>query len=142
MKKISILSVLILLFVLTGCSSKVKGIQAKNIFTQKEDLYYVYFYKKDCPACENVKPKIYEYVSYSNTKKGRSVPKIYQVDVMTMPNLNAQEDWKEKILGTHNVLELTIGSTPTLILVQNHSVNKVIVGRNAITQELDTYLGT
>lgn len=140
MKKITSLFILVLIFVLTGCSSKSKTIAANKIFAQDESVYFVYFYKKDCPACENVKPKLYEYIDFAKSKNGAFAPKVYQVNVYSLPNLKADEGWEEKIIGTSNVLELTIGSTPTLILIKEKRVSQVLVGMNAITNEFASYM--
>lgn len=140
MKKIISLFILVLIFILTGCSSKPKNIAANKIFAQDESVYYIYFYKKDCPACENIKPKLYEYIGFTHSKKGALAPKVYQVNVHSLPNKKADEGWEEKIIGTSNVLGLTIGSTPTLILIEEKQVSQVLVGMNAITAEFASYM--
>lgn len=140
MKKITSLFILVFIFVLSGCSSKPKTIEARKIFAQDESVYYVYFYKKDCPACENTKPKLYEYIDFTKSKKGALSPRVYQVNVLSLPNLKAGENWEEEIIGISNVLDLTIGSTPTLILIEDRKVSQVNVGVNAITNELKSYM--
>lgn len=133
--------ILILAIILVGCSKKAKEIRPTQIFSQKEGTYYVYFYKENCSACENLQPRLNEYIQYSHSKQGKNAPKIYKVNVLSMPNLDASENWQEEIIGATNVMSITIGTTPTLLLIENKEVKKVFVGRTNITNELDRIQG-
>ena len=81
--------ILILAIILVGCSKKAKEIRPTQIFSQKEGTYYVYFYKENCSACENLQPRLNEYIQYSHSKQGKNAPKVYKVNVLSMPNLDA-----------------------------------------------------
>lgn len=131
---VQILLILIISIFLTGCKKGAKEIKATEIFTQKEDSYFVYFYKPGCSACENLKPRLNEYISFA---KGKSLPKVYKMNVLNMPNLNAPDNWKEVIVGKTSIMEITIGTTPTLLLIEEKEVAKVFAGRTNIENELD-----
>lgn len=59
--KVVILVIMSLIFILgnLGCGFMNKNeIEIKEIFSQKEDEYYIYFYKDDCPYCDMVTEEI------------------------------------------------------------------------------------
>ena len=59
------------------------------------------------------------------------------MNVLNMPNLNAPDNWKEVIVGKTSIMEITIGTTPTLLLIEEKEVAKVFAGRTNIENELD-----
>ena len=59
--KVVILVIMSLILILgnLGCGFMNKNeIEIKEIFSQKEDEYYIYFYKDDCPYCDMVTEEI------------------------------------------------------------------------------------
>lgn len=68
MKKVFLLLVVLFsLIVFTGCSSGkldgAKNISKKDIFSQKEDKYYIYFHKLNCQDCESTNPYVINYAT-------------------------------------------------------------------------------
>ena len=63
--KLLLLLVILLSITLIGCKQEYTQniIVEENIFFQKDEEYYVYFYKDNCPYCEDVFDTINEYIS-------------------------------------------------------------------------------
>ena len=65
MRKLLVLFLFLGIFVLSGCASDnkldgVKQIKKQDIFNQKEDKYFVYFHRIDCPDCDESASVSYE----------------------------------------------------------------------------------
>ena len=81
----SLLIILLLtLLLICGCGNKNNGynedyiIKEEDIFNQLEDEYFVYFYKNDCPYCEDVYQIIDEYI---NLSQENNLTKLYVCDL-------------------------------------------------------------
>ena len=79
-----VLILLLTLLLILGCSNKDNGydkdyiIKEEDIYNQIDDEYYVYFYKNDCPYCDDVYQIINEYINKSQEK---NLTKLYVCDL-------------------------------------------------------------
>lgn len=127
-------------FFLNGCKregmSGIKNLQQQELYTQKEDKYYVFLYRDGCTGCEEVKPYVLRYIKLAKGREEcRKVYGFYLSDeknkliYRTNPNPeNGQGSYTNKdgkvetgIFFVDDVEkwdELYIGTTPSLISIR------------------------
>ncbi|MCK9535989.1 MAG: hypothetical protein M0R05_00135 [Bacilli bacterium] len=166
MKKTILFWLLLGLFIFTGCSSKgklegVKGIKKQDIFSQKEDKYYVYFHRLDCADCDEAAPAIINYMKIINEYSGcKNKRPIYSVLLFSEEEKPRQSVYifREyegtdgegtngtfKVTGITEWQDLYIGSTSSLISITvNEGVKKAYFeaqGAESIIAKLEEQLG-
>jgi len=167
MKRITFAIVFILaLFVFVGCGSKgkltgVKSIKKQEIFNQKEDRYYVYFHRLDCPDCDASAPAIINYMDILREYPGCEAKRpIYTVLLFTESEkpgeatyIFRQYDGEDgdgtnetfKVKGVLEWQDLYIGSTSSLISISTkdgvRSAKFEAQGAEDITAILEEQLG-
>lgn len=129
-KGLFILLAIIGLFTLGGCKHKtdmsvVKNLVQQEIFDQKEEKYFVFFYIDDCSGCEETKPYIVNY--YNIVKDDDSKRHIFGVNLsnpknksmyVKYPGTDGQgTDGGFYIDGVTKWEDLNIGTTPSMISV-------------------------
>lgn len=130
MKKILIIFLYIIVFIISSCSQpKLENINIDELYNINEETYFVFFYKDDCSACEATLPTIKEYIK--KIKKGNLIP-LYLCNLSLEnnsylfradPKLNGQgNNGKTLIDGAISYDELYISSTPTLIIIKTEQI--------------------
>ena len=137
MKKFIIMILLLFSFlVLVSCKEKneyleLTELNENQVFTQKEEEYYIYFHKDNCSGCASIITDVQHYNYLAN--KDSSLRKIYAVNLQkegemkafiyrTYTGLSGQgEEGNFKVNTITEWNELYIAATPTLIVVK---VNK------------------
>lgn len=125
-----------------GCTSiesdmsGIKNLVQQEIYKQKEERYYVFFYRDGCSGCEEVKPIVLKYIKYRKDRD--ECRKIYGVNLSNEKNNSMyrtylNEDGKGQgqytdSSGVHKGIfyvdgvtewdDLYIGTTPSLISVK------------------------
>ena len=157
-KVLSFIVLVMMLFVFTGCKSKVKVnpmyITAENIYNVEEDKYLVYFEKENCSQCAETLSSVIEYLTETSGKSG--YPKIYSValdytdengETASIPisramteNTGQGPNGNFYVNGVTNWIALYIAAAPSLIEISVKDGLKqsqlVAVG----TTEIKTYL--
>lgn len=141
MKRISLLLILLMLGILTGCVKNRANIKPTEIFIQNHKHYYVYFYGSTCEVCKQLDPLIKKYLKASRQKKDDDFPIMYQINVESLPPYYVNPNWESDIIGSNNVFDLKIGSVPTILLIRNKRVHLVISGGEDIDNLLNNLLG-
>ncbi len=157
-KTILVLLTLIISIMLVGCGSSdmkgVKNLTQQQIYEQKEDKYYVFFYREGCSGCEDTKPYILAYIKALKSGDYPGARAMYAVNLSdeknyTMYVANHAEggqgtDGRFWVDGVSNWSELKIGSTPSLITVYIKDGVKVsqyaAQGKDKITDVLNNQL--
>ena len=137
----------VLLFSLCGCSLFKKQYESEyiiedvNIFNQIENEYFVYFYKTDCPYCDDVYDIVNDYLhSEANTKlyvcdlTNSSLKKIYE---------GSDGQGTEGLFFVNGVTmynELHIAAVPSLIKVSDGISEFIVSGRKKVIEYLDNIL--
>lgn len=162
-KGISLLLILLVIGLLTGCAKKTKieDMNVEDIFTT-EGKYFVFFYKDDCADCEKTKPLILSYLEIiddSTEYEGKKT--IYGVNLSKEANKFAYRTYTQSQLnwgagqgndgsfwvnGVTSADKLYIGATSALVSVGVNSQNErfttfIASGYDAISQFLTEYLG-
>ena len=133
---------LLLLFTLliSGCSNTHANIISKeydysdvtthidwiDVFSQAEDLYFVYFYSLSCGHCKEIKQEILSY--YISSKET-----IYfvQADENTVYGSSGE------LIGVSDVSNLFIYGTPFLIKLENHVIVEYYGGEKVIREYIN-----
>ena len=136
MKKL--ISLVVPLMLLVGCSNTQKKIESHNyheikndlidwgdIFEQQEKDYLVYFYSERCGHCNSIKNDI---ISYYQTTTNKLYFVCTDYDVIYGP----QKDLK----GIDNIDDFYIFGTPFLVRIQNYIVSEYYAGTTAILNYL------
>lgn len=160
MKKV-ILLVLIMVsaFTLCGCKKStdmdyLKSLTQQNIFTQKEEKYFVFFYRDDCTGCEETKPYIINYWNAVNNGAYQGKRQIYGVNISNEKNTKIYRkyagtggqgtDGAYFVDGVSQWDKLYIGSTPSLISIYERDgvryAKYQAQGKDAILEVLNNYL--
>ena len=132
MKKILLLILVILCFGVSACSKNtdmkgIKNLNEQKIFEQKEDKYYVFFYRDGCSGCEDTKPYILAYIKALKSGNYEGARQIYGVNLSSGNNYlmyvtnktsgGQGTDERFWVDGVTNWEDLKIGSTPSLITI-------------------------
>ncbi len=134
MKKLS--SLIIPIFVLTGCQAKAKPVVQHNyheikdrrinwedIFSQEESDYLVYFYSEHCGYCSSIKNEVISY--YLKTDK---------VMYFVCTDLGATFGPQSNLVGIDNVTNFYIFGTPFLVRIMEFKVLEYYVGASSILE--------
>ena len=143
-KTILVLLTLIISIMLVGCGSSdmkgVKNLTQQQIYEQKEDKYYIFFYREGCSGCEDTKPYI---LAYIKALKSGDYPGA-RMYVANHAEGGQGTDGRFWVDGVSNWSELKIGSTPSLITVYIKDGVKVsqyaAQGKDKITDVLNNQL--
>lgn len=167
MRKLLVLFLFLGIFVLSGCASDnkldgVKQIKKQDIFNQKEDKYYVYFHRIDCPDCDESAPMVISYMNILKEIPGcRNKRPVYSVLLYTESEKPGHSvyifreyegtdgEGKEgtfKVTGITDWQDLYIGSTSSLISISTDKSGVKIAkfeaqGAEDITNILNEQLG-
>lgn len=139
----SLLLVFVIVFslLLVGCDKQeytMNVIKVEDIYTQEEDEYYVYFFQKNCPYCEDCFETINEYIN------NPSELKLYVCDLTNNQEIKRKNQsgqgpdggyWVDNVSDYKN---LWIAGVPSLIKidVKNNSYY-VTSGRKNILAYID-----
>lgn len=148
MRKIFIFITLItgLLF-LTGCGTTTQDIAISEALSQDSYSYYVYFSKDDCPACNAIKADINSYASFA--QKNSDARPIFEVNLSKEENKyafnypdipNPQDNWKLHLLSISTASEIRIAATPSLILVREGKVIRVVSSSSDVVNDLNNQM--
>lgn len=162
MKKGLSLLLILIAVLLVGCGKKtsIQELNVDDIFTN-EGKYFVYFYRDDCPDCEQTKPIIVAYLDLiddNTTYEGKKT--VYAVNLSKEENKFAYRSYKDAsfnlgdgqgedgsfwVNGVTDKDKLHIGATAALISVGVDSNNNrfttfIASGYESISSYLDTYL--
>ena len=161
-KSVLILLFIVCLLILPGCKKYksdmdgIKSLVEQEIYNQKSDKYYVFFYRENCSGCEATKPYILEYIKLIKKSEYKDCRKIYGVNLSNPKNVsmyvkNNKENGQGRdgafwVNGVSNWEELRIGSTPSVISVYEKDgvkvSNYVAQGRDNIVDALDNELNS
>lgn len=148
MKKIFIFIALIIgLFALSACGVPSRDIAITDALSQDSYSYYVYFSKDDCPACTAIKSDINTYAKF--TQKNTDARPIFEVNLskdenkfaFNYPDIpNPQDNWKIHLLSINEASEIRIASTPSLVLVREGKIIRVVSGSNDVLNDLNNQM--
>lgn len=152
MKKIIYLFLtILLLFTFSSCKKKdfdysnLDSIVYENILNLNGN-YIVVAYQANCENCDNLKDTIYDYYNY--TKKNDSAMKIYGININLAINkdicLLSTDTYKTDMLNTTDYQNIKVKSTPSLFVINNHKLVKIISDYNTRKPVTDskTYLNS
>lgn len=146
-KLVFLVLVLFTVMVLSGCGEKgklegVKNISVEDIFNQKEDKYFIYFHRIECPDCEQSAPYVIQYANIiKNNNNCGDKRKIYAVLLYTeseKPGLSTYiyreytgtdgegTEGKYHVTGVKNWEELYIASTSSLISISTNTAGEKV----------------
>ncbi len=156
MKKIiGLMIAIISIFTLSGCKyetdmATIKNLVQQDIFEQKEEKYFVFFYIDGCTGCDETKPYIINY--YNLVKADDSKRSIFGVNLSNPKNKpmyvkyagteGQGTDGNFYIDGVTNWEELRIGTTPSMISIYvsksgAKTAKYVAQGKDAIVEALE-----
>jgi len=168
MKKIGLLVLVFFsLFILSGCNragklKNVEVIKKQDIFNQKEDSYFVYFQRIDCPDCEAANPYVIQYATILKEKDACvDKRKVYTVVLYTQNDKPKDEniiyreytgtdgegtDGKYKVTGVTDWKDLHIATTSSLIAINTQRDGTKVAsyaaqGANNVVNFLFDHLG-
>ena len=157
MKKVTILLVMMaILAVLSGCGkTKLNDLNQETLFNAA-DRYYVYFYRDDCPACQEVYPVIVQYLEALQEEKWQDKRPLFGFDISTGSNNESiyraysgsdgqGTEGRFFVDAATSFNQLYIAATPSLISITKTG-NTIVAryeaqGADAITRVLATHLG-
>lgn len=147
MKKIITIIVLIISGVLlSACSTQTTNIGVREALDQEPYSYYVYFSKDDCPACVQIKSDIASYTRFARSNNDKRP--LFEVNLsreensfaFSYPDIpNPQENWRTHLIGISTSADIRIGSTPSLILVREGTIIRVVSGVSGVLNELNAH---
>lgn len=137
-----LIQIMLIVFFAYGCSSAksdmkgIKNLVQQELYTQKEEKYYVFLYREGCSGCEEVKPIVLKYIKYRKDRD--ECRKIYGFNLSNEKNsmiyrTYSNEDGKGQgqytdSSGVHKGIfyvdgvtewdKLYIGTTPSLISIR------------------------
>lgn len=100
-------------------------IELEDVFSQKEDEYYVYFFSRNCSHCNSVKEFMIDKII---DRKG-----IFLVEANDKIHLTSDDGG---IIGCNCIDCFAIVGYPTLVKIINHVVEKTFIGTEMIKKEL------
>lgn len=135
---ITFILVIILGLFLVSCKKKPdsyktfknKHLNAKTAFKAPENEYYLYFYKKDCPHCDNIKEIIFKQA------KDKKTPLYFINNYDVEGILKRTKDINFSNFGFTSFEEIHILGFPTLLLLRNGRVIAEFIGSTKIINEL------
>ena len=101
--------------------------------------YIVVAYQANCANCEKLKGTIYDYMKFVEDHPS-SMP-IYAINVNTGVNkkmlLTTDEDYPKNMVGTTNYKNIKVKATPSIMVINNKTLTKVISDYNTLTPVTD-----
>lgn len=145
------------LVLLTGCSTNVDiyedapSVSYESILDNKDDHVFYYFYQEDCAHCIDLKPTMNEF--YSDIE-GSDI-EFETIDMADSSNLDGWYDW-DKLHEKYgedatpsddpnytsnpsdmkDISDIKITGTPTMIEVDNGSVESYLIGEDEIATKV------
>lgn len=148
MRKVFIFIALIFGFLtLTACGVPPRDIAISDALSQDSYSYYIYFSKDDCPACMAIKSDINTYAKFA--QKNSDARPIFEVNLsndenkyaFSYPDIpNPQDNWKIHLLSINEASEIRIASTPSLVLVREGKIIRVVSGSNDVLNDLNNQM--
>ncbi len=149
MKRFIILLIIFIGFIsISGCKNKFSyDDMTKVTYETLLDLkgsYIVVAYQANCDNCEKLKGVVYDYVKYA--EKNPDAMPIYAINVNSALNkkmlLLSTESYPSNMLGTTNYKNVKVKATPSIMVIKNKTLEKVISDYNTLTPVTDgkTYL--
>jgi len=139
-KSLFIVFLFMILITLVGCNKQTYEkniITIEDIYIQEEDEYYVYFYKEDCPYCEDVFEYVNEYLNNPTELK------LYVCDLTDDETIKKEYEGEngQGTKGTYFVdgvtkyEDLCIAGVPSLIKIDGNNISYFVTsGRSKITE--------
>ena len=138
MKKKLLIIMLSLFFIIpfTSCKKNDFNYDDLNKITYENLLnlngtYLVIGYQANCPNCEKLKDSVSEYVNYLKDHDGT---RIYAININLSINkdvcLLSTDVYPSDMLGTKDYTKIKIKATPSLFVITDHSLVKVISDYN------------
>lgn len=140
MKRFLILLIIFISFVsISGCKSKFTYDEMDKVtYETLLDLkgsYIVVAYQANCENCEKLKGVIYDYIKY--TEDHPEAMPIYAININMAINkkmlLLSTEDYPSNMIGTTNYKNIKVKTTPSIMVVKNKTLTKVISDYNTLT---------
>jgi hypothetical protein len=101
--------------------------------------YIVVAYQADCPNCEKLKDSVAKYIKYAN--KNDDAMKIYAINVNLAINkkmlLKQTESYPSGMLNTKDYKNIKVKATPSIMVINNKTLVKVISDYNTQTPVTD-----
>ena len=101
--------------------------------------YIVVAYQANCANCEKLKGTIYDYIKY--IEKNPDAMPIYAINVNMAINkkmlLLQEEDYPSNMIGATNYKNVKIKTTPSIMVIKNKTLIKVISDYNTLTPVTD-----
>ena len=102
-------------------------IEWDELFSIREEKYYVYVYSLDCYYCKEIKQDVLEFYQTSENS-------IFFIEYSeSIPIKNDIE----KTIGERDICNLFIKGTPTLIEINKGSVNFNVAGKSKVIKMID-----
>ena len=135
--------VFISLISISGCKSKFTYDDMDKVtYETLLDLkgsYIVVAYQANCENCEKLKGTVYDYIKY--VKKNPTAMPIYAININMALNkkmvLLRDEYYPTNMIGATNYKKVKIKATPSIMVIQNKTLVKVISDYNTLTPVTD-----
>ncbi len=144
MKRLLILTIVFIsLISITGCKSKftyddMDKVNYETILDMKGS-YIVIAYQANCANCEKLKGTIYDYIKY--VEKNPTAMPIYAINVNTGVNkkmlLLRDDSYPKNMVGTTNYKNIKVKATPSIMVIKDKTLVKVISDYNTLTPVTD-----
>lgn len=137
-RKLTFIFLVIFGLLLVSCKNKEdtyeafknKHLVAKTAFQAPKKEYYLYFYKNNCPFCDDIKELIFKQA------KDEEMP-LYFINYNDVEGiLKRTKDIEFSNYGLTSFEEIEIYGFPTVLLLRNGRVIDQFIGANKITNEL------
>ena len=135
--------VFISLISISGCKSKFTYDDMDKVtYETLLDLkgsYIVVAYQANCENCEKLKGTVYDYIKY--VKKNPTAMPIYAININMALNkkmvLLRDEDYPTNMIGATNYKNIKVKATPSIMVIKNKELVKVISDYNTLTPVTD-----
>lgn len=144
MKRLLILAIVFIsLISITSCKSKfnyddMDKVNYETILDMKGS-YIVVAYQANCANCEKLKGTIYDYIKY--VEKNPTAMPIYAINVNTGVNkkmlLLRDDSYPKNMVGTTNYKNIKVKATPSIMVIKDKTLVKVISDYNTLTPVTD-----
>lgn len=145
MKRLLVFLLMFSLFVLSSCKEKsisyddLSKVTYEGIFDVTDKAYIVIAYQANCPNCDNLLPVVNDYYKFS--KKNKWAMPIYSINVNLTFNkdivINPDDTYPSDFLGAKDYRSIKVKATPSIIVIDNQTVVKVISDFNTRTPVTD-----
>lgn len=144
MKRYLILMILFIsLISITSCKKNFKYEDMNKVnyetLLDMKGSYIVIAYQANCANCEKLKGTIYDYIKY--VEKNPTAMPIYAINVNTGVNkkmlLTKDEEYPKTMIGTSNYKNVKVKATPSIMVIKDKTLVKVISDYNTLTPVTD-----